>query len=343
LHRGNIARTVRVEATLEEHLKPISKLTVPKDFNLMQFKSSLLKAMILSLALTGFFYWDSTNVSSSLPPQPTTTPSSSPYRLPAPVQNLSTPLASSIETYTSSVMGGHRRTYGVVLPPNYDNSPHQHYPVIFLLHGGSGGPTDWLNPQKGDVLTTLRQLYSEGKLLPSIVITPDGNDKRGSSPYRDPQYIDGPNGNVLTAIGQELVQVVQSRYRTLPAPTYWAIGGLSSGGWGAVNIGLHNLNRFAVLFSHSGYFIDRSGTQNSPMQFIQSIPTENRQHLRIYLDSGTADKFYIDQAKAFHDKLNQIGIANLLNPFPGTHSWRYWRQHLTDSLTYVNEQFQNAR
>ncbi|MEB3180933.1 MAG: alpha/beta hydrolase-fold protein [Nostocaceae cyanobacterium] len=125
---------------------------------------------------------------------------------------LAAPLTYQIESYTSQAMGGNR-SYGISLPPGYQENPHQHYPVIFLLHGGHGNPNDWFNNKKGAALHTLQQLYASGKLSPSIVITPDGNDKRGSSPYWDPQYFDGPNGKVSTAIGDELVKVVQSRYR----------------------------------------------------------------------------------------------------------------------------------
>ncbi|AFY77775.1 enterochelin esterase-like enzyme [Pleurocapsa sp. PCC 7327] len=106
-------------------------------------------------------------------------------------------LRDRFETYYSSVLG-QTRTYRVVLPPGCESSPEKRYPVIFLLHGGSRDETDWF--KKGDALSTLQQLYCDQKLLPSMIITPDGNDLRGRSRYRDPQYIDGPNGKVSTAI-----------------------------------------------------------------------------------------------------------------------------------------------
>ncbi|HEY9814137.1 MAG TPA: alpha/beta hydrolase-fold protein, partial [Candidatus Sericytochromatia bacterium] len=65
-------------------------------------------------------------------------------------------LSYQIQSYTSSVMGG-ERTYGVSLPPNYGQNPQQRYPVIFLLHGGNGRPTDWF--EKGLALPVIEQLY----------------------------------------------------------------------------------------------------------------------------------------------------------------------------------------
>lgn len=250
------------------------------------------------------------------------------------------PVSYKIETYNSSAMG-ETRTYGLSLPPDYEHNTKQRYPVIFLLHGGHGTPTDWFNPEKGAASETLQQLYASGKLPPSIVITPDGNDHRGSSPYWDPEYIDGPNGKVSTAIGDELVKVIQSRYRTLPAPNFWAIGGLSSGGWGALNVGLHHRNHFSVLFSHSGYFRDSSGVQNSPINFVRTLSPQERRKLRIYLDTGTADVTFLNENREFQAVLKQLKITNVFREFPGEHTWRYWRQHLDDSLTFVGKQFQS--
>ncbi|GBE93335.1 alpha/beta hydrolase [Nostoc cycadae] len=254
---------------------------------------------------------------------------------------LATPLTYKIESYDSQVMLG-KRTYGVSLPPGYEQNSQQRYPVIFLLHGGHGEPIDWFSDKKGQALKTLTKLYTTGKLPPSIVITPDGNDKRGSSPYFDPQYIDGPNGKVSTAVGSELVKVVQSRYRTLPNPDFWAMGGLSSGGWGAMNVGLHNLQNFSILFSHSGYFKDNSGAQNSPIIYIKTLPNQAKKRLRIYLDSGLSDTEELDDAKAFMQVLNQQKVYNQFRQFPGSHTWQYWREHLADSLTFVGEQFRIA-
>ncbi len=265
---------------------------------------------------------------SLLPPQPS-------------ASALAIPLTYKIETYNSRVMG-EIRTYGVSLPPGYVENPTQRYPVIFLLHGGHGNPEDWF-AKKGAALKTLQKLYTAGKLVPSIVITPDGNDKRGSSARWDPQYIDGPHGQVSTAVGDELVKVVKDRYRTLPNPDFWAMGGLSSGGWGAMNVGLHNLNNFSILFSHSGYFKDKSGPQNSPIAYIKTIPDQEQKRLRIYLDSGKFDIEELEEARKFSQVLEKLRIYNMFRQYPGSHTWNYWREHLSDSLTFVGEQFKIAQ
>ncbi|HEY9618448.1 MAG TPA: alpha/beta hydrolase-fold protein [Microcoleaceae cyanobacterium] len=267
-------------------------------------------------------------------------------QLDAPQAERNTGLSFQVKTFNSSAMSGQRR-YGVVLPYHYTTQPQQRYPVIILLHGGHGSEHDFQN--KARLTSVLHDLYQSGRLPPAIVITPDGNDHRGSSPFWDSDYYDGPNGKIDTLIGKELVQVIKSRYRTLNQPQFWAIGGISSGGWGAFNIGLRHLNQFQILFSHTGYFTDDSGAANSPQSFIQQIPIAQRQRLKIYLDAGENDHQYLDATQTFHQTLNQLNITNEFHVFPGGHGivgqdagWNYWHKHLANSLTFVGQQFKLA-
>lgn len=267
-------------------------------------------------------------------------------QLDPPQEEANTGLKFQLETFNSQAMGT-VRNYGVILPPGYDKNPQKRYPVIFLLHGGHDDAHAYVD--KYAILNILAELYKSKKLPPSIVITPDGNDNRGSSPLYDPDYFDGANGKVGTLIGSELVQVVKSRYRTLESPQFWALGGLSSGGWGALNIGLRYLNNFHIFFSHSGYFTDNSGPQNSPQQIVQQLSPEDKKRLHIYLDAGVNDTNLLASTKVFHQTLNKLGIANVFYSFPGGHGlsgadigWNYFHKHLKDSLTYVGEQFNNS-
>ncbi|MGL5803891.1 MAG: alpha/beta hydrolase [Xenococcaceae cyanobacterium] len=266
----------------------------------------------------------------------------------APVVNTkATDLTFKIENFNSKAMGSVRQ-YGLILPPDYDKYRDRRYRVIFLLHGGHDDERAWYD--KYAIATVLHQLYKDGRLPPSIIITPDGNDNRGSSPLFDPAYFDGPNGNVGTLIGSELVEVVKSRYRALNEPEFWAMGGLSSGGWGAFNIGLRHLDHFSVLFSHLGYFTDDSGAANSPQSFVTQLPKEQLQRLRAYMDAGEADPDFIASTQQFHQTLNKLGVKNVFYTFRGGHGisgadygWNYIHKHAFDSLTFVGEQFKSAR
>ncbi|WP_026073148.1 alpha/beta hydrolase [Nodosilinea nodulosa] len=253
------------------------------------------------------------------------------------------------ERFYSQAMGTNRQ-YGVILPPDYDQHPDQRYPVIVLLHGGHDDLRAYAD-QYG-IAQVLQQLYATHQLPSAIVVMPDGNDNRGSSYLWDPQYFDGPNGKLGTLIGSELVQQIKDHYRTLPGPQFWAMGGVSSGGWGAVNIGLRHLDSYGILFSHSGYFTDSSGAQNSPESFIKQLPASSLHHLHIYMDAGDngLDTDMRTSSQTFHQTLEQMGISNVFHIFPGGHGmsgpdigWNYFHKHLTDSLTYVGQQFEQSQ
>lgn len=267
-------------------------------------------------------------------------------QLDAPQAERQTGLSFQVRSFVSPAMG-EVRNYGVVLPPEYEQHVEERYPVIVLLHGGHGDERDF--EDKAALTSVLHDLYKSHKIPASIVITPDGNDHRGSSPLWDSQYYDGANGKVATLIGEDLVQEVKSRYRTLEQPQFWAIGGLSSGGWGAFNIGLKHLNQFNTLFSHTGYFVDSSGSENSPQFFVQQISLDKRKRLRVYLDAGKSDHKYLEATQSFHQTLDRLGIANQFRVFEGGHGivgknsgWNYWHKHLADSLSYVGQQFRIA-
>lgn len=265
---------------------------------------------------------------------------------PTAVKDPKVKLSFAVQTFDSKAMGTERK-YGLILPPDYTQNPNKRYPVIFLLHGGHDDENAWV--KKIGIIPVLEELYESGKLPPSIIITPDGNDSRGTSPLFDPQYFDGPNGKVGTLIGSELPQVIKSRYRALDSSQFWAIGGLSSGGWGAYNIGLKHLENFNILFSHMGYFTDQSGPENSPEEIVKNLTPEQRKSIRMYFDTGKDDlegPEFLESSKKFHEILNQLGIENQFNIFPGGHGvsgpdfgWNYNNKHSRDSLAYVGKQF----
>jgi enterochelin esterase-like enzyme len=145
------------------------------------------------------------------------------------------------------------------------------------------------------------------------------------------------------------VRVIQSRYRKLNAPQFWAIGGISSGGWGALNIGLHHLNTFHIFFSHSGYFTDAAGSANSPDVFVQQLSVSSDEFCGSIWTLEKAIPISWHRHTQFHQTLNRLGVANVFYAFPGGHGlagadygWNYFHKHLMDSLSYVGAQFKRS-
>ncbi len=98
-------------------------------------------------------------------------------------------------------------------------------------------------------------------------------------------------------VARDLVHAIDSRYRTIASGAARGIGGLSEGGYGALNIGLHNPGQFGLLEERSGYMmayhlrsVFGAGTSllgyNSPAVWSLGIrPGPGASH-HIWFDSG---------------------------------------------------------
>jgi len=140
----------------------------------------------------------------------------------------------------------------VTLPPGYDDPVNagRTYPVVYLIHGYPfGGPTDWMT--SGDSTNTIRQLIETKTISPMIVVSVD---MTAGNPSKDWECLDIPGGPKLeTYLSQTVVSTIDQHYRTIPNRLGRALGGMSGGAFGALNIGLHHVDKFSVLLNTLPY------------------------------------------------------------------------------------------
>ena len=247
-------------------------------------------------------------------------------------------------TVSSPALGGYQNQVYAVLPPGYASHPQQRYPVLYLLHGVPGDPVQFLNV--GQVASTEATLVAAGRMRPVILVMPSG----GRSFLADTEWADSVRaGNAWeTFVARDLVRAVDARYRTIASPQGRGIAGLSEGGYGALNIGLHHPGEFSLLESWSGYMIADNipaifGRQasvlayNSPATWITSVAAQVRaQHTYIWFYCGSGDPFAA-QNRAFAARLTVLGIGHRFFVTPGTHNWRLWRQQMPQALITASE------
>src|SRR5437764_6545140 len=152
----------------------------------------------------------------------------------------------------SPALGGQRKAFLVYLPPSY-NTPSgktKRYPTLYLLHGSPGNYRDWFTGGKAD--QSADTLIALGKIPELILILPDGNGYPGGvsewgNSFNQRQLIE-------TYVAVDLIKYVDQKYRTIPEAAYRGIGGLSMGGFGAMNIAVHHPDLFGVVISLGGYY-----------------------------------------------------------------------------------------
>jgi enterochelin esterase family protein len=141
------------------------------------------------------------------------------------------------------------REVGVYLPPSYDGGARR-YPVVLVLPGYTG--TGLALVARGGWVTPLDRrmdaLVADGRAHEAILVLPDCFTRYGGS-----QYVDSPAiGRYATYLCDELVPLIDARYRTLAERAGRGVVGKSSGGWGALHLAMTRPELFAAAASHAG-------------------------------------------------------------------------------------------
>ncbi|GAB3573543.1 alpha/beta hydrolase family protein [Spirosoma luteolum] len=240
----------------------------------------------------------------------------------------------------------------VVLPDQYRKARRLRFPVLYLLHGGSGSFRDWLTKTPDPQL--LHRLADQYGL---IIVTPDGDPTS--------YYFDSPlvkTSQFETFIARELIDQIDNRYRTRADRSGRVIAGLSMGGHGALFIATRHPDRFAAAGSMSGVMNINTATWKVPADFARSR-AENLARLLgppapgntpypgytlvtlasqikanglpILLDIGV-DDFLIEGNRDLHQQLVANQTPHDYIERPGGHTWPYWQNALPYQVLFLN-------
>jgi len=240
---------------------------------------------------------------------------------------------------SSTALGGRPQPVDVYLPPGYFHSPHRRYPVFYLLHGFPGRPGAFLETVRMGVVEDI--LVARRRIRPVILVMPFGS----TGTFTDKEWVDGvrPHEGWGTFVSRDLVRAVDARYRTIPTGAARAIGGLSEGGYGAIDIALHHPREFRVVESWSGYeqadpirsIFGHSRARlaaNSPLlQIARAAPALRAAGTRFWFYSGSDDRL-LGQNRQFAADLRRLGIPHRFLIRRGGHNWALWRGNAAVAL-----------
>ncbi len=246
----------------------------------------------------------------------------------------------------SPALGGRRELVDVYLPPGYFQHPRQRYPVYYLLHGSPGAPTNFFHVADIEVAEDL--LVAKGLMKPMIIVAPTG----GPSFFSDTEWANGVRKNTgwETYVVRDLVEVVQHDFRAIPSGRYRIVGGLSMGGYGALDMAIHHPGEFDVVESWSGYmWADRvpgvfGAHPKRSMMLYDSPAFEVRRvakrlradHVFIWFYSGRRDPLRF-QNERFATELQALHIGHSFLLEPGGHDWRLWRSMTPSALLVASQ------
>ena len=249
------------------------------------------------------------------------------------------------DSMISPALGGQKRNFLIYLPPSYNTPQGQQkrYPTLYLLHGSPGSDKDWFTAGKAnesaDTLIALKQIPE------LIIVSPDGNGRPGATSEW------GNSGdhrqNIETFVAVDLVHYVDAKYRTIPKQQYRAIGGLSMGGFGAMNIALHHPDTFGSVISLGGYFYAEGSIWGHNPAYLRAnspadiLPTDKAAwSLHYFLGAGSKDQPYYNDAKAFARELASFHIPYHFDLQSGYHSWKVWQTQMYNALLWLGPLWQ---
>lgn len=142
----------------------------------------------------------------------------------------------------------HERELIVYLPQAYDGT--RRFPTVMVLPGFASTNQSLLSFDvfQPTLCQRFDRLIESGACPPALLVLPDAINRWGGS-----QYLDSPaSGRYQSYLVDEVIPFVDSHYRTIPTREARAVVGKSSGGFGALRLGLDRPEAFCAIGSHAG-------------------------------------------------------------------------------------------
>lgn len=130
----------------------------------------------------------------------------------------------------------------VYLPPSYDAAPAKRFPTLYLLHGFTGTNKSWTNLD-----SLIYEPIKSGQIQEMIVVAPNGWNAYKGAFYTNSTV----NGNWEDYIFRDVVQYVDSNYRTIARAESRGIAGHSMGGYGALTLAMKHPDVFSAVYALS--------------------------------------------------------------------------------------------
>ena len=226
--------------------------------------------------------------------------------------------------YASKIITGltdGQEEYYVYTPPGYDPAGSKRYPVLYLLHGWSGGADDWT--EGGQVHLMLDNLIASGRAVPMIAVMPQGYGtmsfvRNGFKVWDDPAQVAENIGLFDAALFQEIIPQMDRTYRVT---SDHAIAGLSMGGGQSLIIGLNHRGYFGWI----GGFSSALPLGNFAGVFPQVTVTAPPRLL--WIACGREETETLAPTRNFIAWLKSQGLQPVAVETPGIHNWHTWRDN----------------
>lgn len=231
---------------------------------------------------------------------------------------------------------GMKRRMTVYTPAGYEDNTKNRYPVFYLLHGMGGDEEAWMD--LGRASQILDNLIAEGKAKPMIVVMTNGNASQEAAPGQSALGLQQPNMQLpktmdgeFEAAFPDVVNYIDSHYRTIRKKESRAIAGLSMGGFHSLHISKQYPDMFNYVGLFSAAILPNEGVK-SPIydNFDEKLAVQFSKKPALYwIGIGNTDFLY-KANEEFRKKLDDAGYKYTYFETGEGHIWKNWRIYLSE-------------
>ena len=210
--------------------------------------------------------------------------------------------------------------YLIYLPESYETSD-RYYPTVYLLHQFNSDHTSY----RGDKVNQLfDQGAAEGLFDEMIVVIPNSSEESWWT------------GDWEKMITDELIPLIDGKYRTIRDARYRLTAGCSMGGQGAMAVALRNPDYFTGAVSFFGAF--SYGGANSPNAIAAAESAEYMDSFSLYFICGNQDSYGFGvPAIALSQQLEAMNVNHGFFIDNGGHDSAFYIPFFKDAFAYIRE------
>lgn len=226
------------------------------------------------------------------------------------------------EVYYWSETNKQMRHCYIYTPPGYDKDKKKRYPVLYLQHGSGESEHGWT--QQGKAGLIMDNLIAEGKAEEFIIVMDNGSWARPQGMQRGAGRPSNWADGFMNTLINDIIPMVDSRYRTKADRKYRAMAGLSMGGMQTKAITMKNPKVFSALGMFSGGVITAE-------EAAQTEGFKNAYDL-VFISYGSHElknPRWGQNQEATTAELKASGMNAHFYVSPETaHEWQSWRRSL---------------
>ncbi|MDE6558376.1 MAG: esterase [Muribaculaceae bacterium] len=237
--------------------------------------------------------------------------------------------------YESPVLGKSRRMT-VYTPAGYETGGKE-YPVLYLLHGMGGDENAW--SELGRATQILDNMIAAGEVEPMIVVMTNGNADLEAAPGESSLGFAQPTTQLPHTMDgsferhfPDVVNYVDTHYRTRKEKGGRAIAGLSMGGFHSLHISKENPEMFDYVGLFSAAVNPRGDEQGVYGNMEEKLARQFADAPALYWIGIGEKDFLYDENKAYRKLLDDHGYRYTYVESPDGHIWKNWRIYLTEFL-----------